>query len=89
MSNLEIASVALEGIDFDPFDTIEVEYLCDCSCERFLRGIRSLAAEEILRMLNEQEAETGERALHVDCRFCGKKYAYTEAELLEKADRSE
>ena len=89
MSNLEIASVALEGIDFDPFDTIEVEYLCDCSCERFLRGIRSLATEEILRMLNEQEAETGERALHVDCRFCGKKYAYTEAELLEKADRSE
>lgn len=89
MSLIEIASIALEGIAFDPFDTIEVEYLCDCSRERFLRGIRSLAKSEISRMLDEQEAETGERVLHVDCRFCGKKYAYDEAALLTSDSDSE
>ena len=83
MSNLEIASLALEGIPFDPFDTISVDYLCDCSHERFLKGIRSLGDAEISRMLDEQEAETGERALAVDCRFCGKKYSYSEEELLK------
>jgi molecular chaperone Hsp33 len=88
-SLIEIASIALEGVPFDPFDTIEVEYLCDCSHARFLRGIRSLAESEISRMLDEQEAETGERTLHVDCRFCGKKYAYSEAELLKKEQDSE
>ena len=89
MSHLEIASLALEGIEFDPFDTIEVEYLCDCSHGRFLRGIRSLSETEILRMLDEEEVETGKRTLRVDCRFCGKKYVYTEAELLEKEKDSE
>lgn len=84
MSNLELASVALDGIAFDPFDTIAVEYLCDCSHARFLRGIRTLSESEILRMLNDEEAETGKRGLRVDCRFCGKKYVYTEAELIEK-----
>ena len=88
-SNLEIASIALDGLEFDPFDTIEVEYLCDCSHERFLRGIRSLSEAEISRMLDEQEAETGERMLYVDCRFCGKKYAYTDSELLEKREEQE
>ena len=89
MSNLEIASIALEGLEFDPFDTIEVEYLCDCSHARFLRGIKTLAKDEILRMLDEQEAETGKRTLYVDCRFCGKKYAYGESELFEKGEEQE
>ena len=83
MDGFDIASVALRGIEFDPFDTIEVEYFCDCSHERFLRGIRTISRDEILRMLSEQEAETGERTLSVDCRFCGKKYAYTEEELFK------
>lgn len=78
----EIADIALEGIPYDPFDTISVEYLCDCTHERFLRGIKTLGEAEILRMLDEEEKDTGERALKVDCRFCGKKYEYGEAELL-------
>ena len=78
----EIADIALQGIAYDPFDTISVQYTCDCSHRRFLRGIKSLAEAEIHRMLDEQEAETGERVLSVDCRFCGKKYRYGEGELL-------
>ena len=78
----EIADIALEDIPYDPFDTIEVDYICDCSHERFLRGIKTLGEAEILRMLDEQEADTGERVLTVDCRFCGKKHRYFENELL-------
>lgn len=89
MSGPEIAAIALRGIEFDAFDEIEVEYLCDCSHGRFLSGIRSLSESEILRMLSDQESETGERALYVDCRFCGKKHAYTESELLARESDSE
>ena len=78
----EIADIALEGVPYDPFDTISVEYLCDCTHERFLDGIKTLGETEIRRLLDEQEADTGERALTVDCRFCGKKYRYGESELL-------
>ncbi len=78
----EIADIALEGIPYDPFDTISVEYLCDCTHERFLRGIKTLGESEIRRLLDDQEADTGERVLTVDCRFCGKKHRYGEDELL-------
>lgn len=78
----EIADIALEGIPYDPFDTISVDYLCDCTHERFLRGIKTLEDAEIRRLLDEQEQDTGERALTVDCRFCGKRHRYLESELL-------
>ena len=82
MTNEEIIEVALRDIPFDLFDTIEVEYSCDCSRERMLSKIRSLRREDIMTMLDEQEAEGKPRELEAVCRFCKSAYTFTEKELL-------
>ena len=83
LSNKEIADIALEGIPYDVFDTLEVEYKCDCSGERMLKKIRSLGRLEVENMLNEQEAEGKPRELCAICRFCNTEYTFTEKELLK------
>ena len=83
LSNEEIAALALKDIPFDPFDTLEVVYRCDCSSERMLKKIRSLAKSEIVRMLDEQEAEGKSRELTAVCRFCGSEYTFNEKVLLK------
>ena len=77
----EIAALAFEGIEFDPFDTIDVDYVCTCSRERMKRGIRSLGSEEIKKLFDEQESETGTREITAECRFCDKKYRFTERDF--------
>ena len=78
----EIAEIAMKNIPFDLFDTIEVEYLCDCSRERMLSAVRRVGRDEILKMLDEEVAEGKERSLEVSCRFCGSAYRFSEDELL-------
>ena len=83
MTNEEIAEMAMEGIPYDVFDTLEVEYKCDCSRERMLKKILSLGQKDILRMLDEQEAEGKPRELTAVCRFCNTEYTFTEKELVK------
>lgn len=82
MTNLEIAELALRDIPFDPFDELEVAYICDCSRERTGDAIRTLGKKQITEMLDEQEAEGKARELEVVCRFCSERYVFTEDELL-------
>lgn len=81
MTNMEIAELALRDIPFDPFDELEVSYLCNCSRERMHRALASLGRDQLADMLNEQEAEGKPRELEVSCRFCNSAYVFTEAEL--------
>ena len=77
----EIAALAFEGIEFDPFDTIDVDYVCTCSRERMRRGIRSLGVKKVLELFDEEEKENGKRELTAECRFCDKKYRFTEKDF--------
>lgn len=81
LSNYEIAEIALEGIEFDGFDELEVEYRCDCSRERVERALVTLGETELRGMLDEQEAEGKKRELEVSCRFCTRKEIFTEADV--------
>ena len=83
LSNEEIAEIALRDIPYDIFDTLEVEYKCDCSRDRMLAKIKSLGAKEIANMLNEQEAEGKPRELTAVCRFCNSEYTFDEKTLLK------
>jgi molecular chaperone Hsp33 len=82
MTNEQIVELAMRDIPFDPFDTIEVSYECDCGRARMKKKIKSLGDSEIRTMLDEQEAEGKPRELTAVCRFCNTEYTYKESELL-------
>ena len=81
LSNFEIAQIALEGIPFDGFDELEVEYKCDCSRERVRRALITLGEKDLREMLDEQEKEGKPRELEVSCRFCTRKEIFTEDDV--------
>ncbi len=82
MSNEEIIDIAMKDIPVDLFDTIEVEYKCDCERERMRKKIKSLGEKEIKAMFDEQEKEGKKRVLTAVCHFCNSEYNFTEKDLL-------
>ena len=83
LENVQIADIAMRDIPYDVFDTLEVEYKCDCGRSRMLKKIKSLGKDEIVKMLAEQEAEGKPRELTAVCRFCNTEYTYTEEQLMK------
>lgn len=56
-------------------ETMPVSYRCDCSKERFSNAIEGLPKDQLETLINEDH--------HAEavCRFCGKKYEFSEEEL--------
>ncbi len=86
---LEIAKLALEGIEYDVFDRIEVGLVCDCSRERTERAVKSLGKKKALELLFEVEREDGKDALEIGCRFCGKNYLFNADDIEDIFARAE
>lgn len=82
LTNEQIADIALRDVPYDIFDTLEVEYKCDCSRKRMYEKMRSLGKKELANLLDEQEAEGKARELTAICRFCNTEYTFTENDLL-------
>lgn len=80
----EIADIAFEGIEYDIFDENDVEYRCTCSRERMLHAVASLGKKDVVKLLDEQEAEGKPRELEVTCRFCNGAYVFDEKTLLDE-----
>ena len=72
----QIMAEALCGIEYELFDEIETDYVCDCSKARMLRAVKSLGKEELKKIFAEQES------IEICCRFCGKKFSFT-ADIME------
>lgn len=81
LSNEEIAAIALQGIEYDLFDVIDVEYKCTCSEERMKNALRAMGERDITKLFDEQEAEGKPRELEVCCRFCDSKFVFTHSDL--------
>lgn len=81
LSNVDIANIALEGVEFDLFDEVDVDYLCNCSRERMERALISLGKSELEKLLSEQLAEGKNDELEVNCRFCGKNHVFTRGDI--------
>ena len=79
----EMMALVLDGIPYDLFDTIDVDYLCTCSRERMLQGITSLGREQVEELLAEQVAEGKAEELTATCRFCNAEYSFNKETLLE------
>ena len=87
LSNEDILNIALNGIEYDIFDTLNVDYKCDCSRERTSRALLSLGKKEVEDILREQK-EKGDEKIEVECHFCNKKYIYTREDALSLFEKS-
>ena len=61
-------------------ETMDAQFECNCSHEKFLNAIKGLGEAEIEDMIKEDH---GAEAV---CHFCGNKYHYSEGELQELLD---
>jgi len=62
---------------FEVMEVMDVNFKCNCSKEKFARGIASLGKKEIQTMIDEDgKAEA-------TCHYCKKTYTYSKEELLE------
>ena len=77
LSNEEILKIALNGIEYDLFDELEVEYRCDCSRERTERALISIGKDEAESIFKEQRENGEEEKITLECHFCDKKYVFT------------
>jgi molecular chaperone Hsp33 len=70
LSNEDILRIALEGIEYDLFDTIDAEYRCTCSYDRMGRALLTLTPGELFKMLQE------DGQIETCCHFCDQKYVF-------------
>lgn len=82
MSNEEIAALALQDIEYDLFDEIDVDYLCTCSRARMERAMKSIDPKELRNMFDEQVAEGKPEELEIKCRFCNSSYTFKPEDIL-------
>lgn len=75
LSNKEVADMALSGVEYDIFDTIEVCYKCTCSRKRVGRALLSLSPYELFNLLST------EKVIKVNCQFCDREYSFDGADI--------
>ncbi len=73
----DILRIILRGFDIEFNETVPTCFYCNCSKERFAKGLVSLGKKELKSLMDE-----GVPA-EVNCNFCGKHYAYSVEELSE------
>ena len=81
LDNKAIADIALEGIEYDVFDELLVDYKCNCSRERVEKALITLGGKDLHEMLEEQKREGKKDELEVCCRFCGRKEVFTRTDI--------
>ena len=75
MSALDMCHAALDGFEVEVLDEFEVKYVCGCSKEKIHNPIAAMPEEEIQAMIDENHGA------EANCRFCNKRYVFTEQEL--------
>ncbi len=80
LTNEQIMDIALEGIEYDIFDELDAEYVCDCSRERCARALISLGKSEVESVFAECRSEGKPEEIEFECHFCDKKYLFTRAD---------
>ena len=61
--------------DYQLLETRELDYRCNCSKERFEKGLKSLGKAELLDILNT------DKKAKITCNFCNNKYEFDENNL--------
>ncbi len=72
----EIINEITDG-DYTLLETNPLDYFCNCSKERFKKGLKSIGALEIKDILDK------DKKAEITCNFCNKKYIFNEKDLEE------
>ncbi|MCI8386991.1 MAG: Hsp33 family molecular chaperone HslO [Clostridiales bacterium] len=78
----DVMNIALDGIEYDIFDELDVAYSCDCSRERCARALISLGKKEVENVFAECRGEGKPEEIQFECHFCDKKYLFNKDEAL-------
>lgn len=81
LDNQDILKIAMNGIEYDLFDEIDVDYLCTCSEERMRQALISIGKTDLEKLFAEQVAEGKDEELEIVCRFCNSKYTFRPNDL--------
>ena len=76
MSPEEMCRAALNGFEVEILDQAPVHYVCNCSKERFARGLLTLGSKELLNLQGDAQG-----AVETVCHYCNKKYLFTREEI--------
>lgn len=63
--------------EYEVLEEKEAEYKCDCSKEKFYKGVITLGREELKNIFDEEEI------LETECHFCGKRYQFSRDDFKE------
>lgn len=74
-SGEEIISLILDGIEYEMFDEFDIDYLCPCGREKYLRALVSLNETDMQALRDAHEP------VETSCLFCGKKYVFDLSEI--------
>lgn len=77
MDAKEILNLLLKDLEPEIVDTVSTRFKCNCSKERFAKGLISLNRKEMKSMIAEG------KEIEVNCQFCGSHYYYSVEELKE------
>ena len=69
--------ILLDGLDLEITDKLNTRFYCNCSKDRFAKGLYSLGHDEMQDMISAG------RDIEVNCQFCGKHYYFSVDELKE------
>ena len=73
----EFAAMLFSGIEYEKFDEIDIGFNCNCSKEKYEKGIISLGRKEIQDMIDDG------KTVETRCGFCNSRYEFTIQELEE------
>lgn len=79
----EMCRAALEGFQVEILDQFPVHYVCNCSKERFARGLLTLGSEELLKLHGDEHGD-----VETVCHYCNKKYVFSKEEIQELAKQA-
>merc|ERR1711879_57085 len=71
---VEIISTISNG-DYTLLEDMDIQYKCDCSKERYEKGLITLGEEELTKLLDEKDD------IETTCHFCNSKYVFTKDEI--------
>ncbi len=72
----DIIAMAFDGIPYDIFDEMDVDYVCTCSREKYFRALLSMNDKDKAEIISDG------KPIETECRFCHKKYVFKPEEIV-------